>query len=121
MLVEKSTIDYLEALLDEELRKTEGYVPAYSSIIEKKELKSKTDTDCGYIHQDTKKGLGYLVEITVDTRNGIITGMDCYSANRRESDIILKHVKRQIQDNQLSVKKLGLDAGYEAGALQLFN
>jgi transposase len=116
MLVEKSTVDYLEAL-DEELKKTEGYVPAYPTVMEKKELKSKTDVDCGYIHQDTKKGLGYLAEITVDTDNGIITGMDCYPANRRESDIILKHIKRQIQDNQINIQKLGLDAGYDVGAV----
>jgi len=114
--VEKNKVDYLEAL-NEELRKTEGYVPAYPSIIEKKELKSKTDTNCGYIHQDTKKGLGYLAEITVDTKNGIITGMDCYPTNRWESDIILKHVNRQIQDNKLDIKKLGLDAGYDVGAV----
>jgi len=115
-LVEKSTVDYLE-VLDEELKKTEGYVPAYPSIIEKKELKSRTDVDCGYIHQDTKKGLGYLAEITVDTKNGIITGMDCYPANRRESDIILKHIERQMQDNQIDIQKLGLDAGYDVGAV----
>jgi len=59
MLVEKSTVDYLEAL-DEELKKTEGegYVPAYPTVTEKKELKSKTGVECGYIRQDTKKGPG---------------------------------------------------------------
>jgi transposase len=114
--VEKSTVEYLDAL-DEELRLTEGYVEPYASVIEKKELKSTTDTDCGYIHHDTKKGLGYLAEVTVDTANGIITGVDCYPANRRESDIILKHIERQNNDNKLSIKKLGLDAGYDVGAV----
>ncbi|MCL2380925.1 MAG: hypothetical protein FWC64_04950 [Treponema sp.] len=32
--------------------------------------------------------------MTVDTENGIITGVDCFPANRRESDIILKRVKK---------------------------
>lgn len=115
-LVERSTVDYLETL-DEELRNTEGYVPPYYEVTEKKELKSMTDADCGYIHQDAKKGFGYLAEMTVDTANGIITGVDCYPANRRESDIILKHIERQTNDNRLQIKKLGLDAGYDVGAV----
>lgn len=49
-------------------------------------LKSRTDPECGYIHQARKKGLGYLTEMTVDTSHGIITGVDCYPANQRESD-----------------------------------
>ena len=115
-VIEKSTVEYLETL-DEELKKTEGYVEASPVFVGKKELKSATDTDCGYIHQDKKKGLGYLAEMTVDTANGIITGVDCYPANRRESDIILKHIERQIKDNCLNIKKLGLDAGYDVGAV----
>jgi len=55
-VVEKSTVDYLEAL-DEELRNTIGYVPPYPTVEEKKEIKSKTDPDCGYIHHEIKKGL----------------------------------------------------------------
>jgi hypothetical protein len=64
-----------------------------------------------------KKGLGYLAEMTVDAANGIITGVDCYPANKRESDIILKHIERQTKENQLDIKKLGLDAGYDVGAV----
>jgi hypothetical protein len=109
-------VDYLDAL-DEELRKTEGYVPPYPTITEKKELKSKTDPDCGYINQEIKKGLGYLAEMTIDAANGIVTGVDCYPANRRESDIILKHIERQVRDNHLDIKNLGLDAGYDVGAV----
>jgi len=71
-LVKKSTVDYLN-VLEEELRKTERYVKASPVIMEKIELKSSTDTDCGYIHHDTKKGLGYIAKMTVDTANGIIT------------------------------------------------
>jgi len=115
-VVEKSTVKYLEAL-DEELKNTKGYFEAEPISVEKKELKSSTDTDCGYIHQEKKKGLGYLAEMTVDTANGIITGVDCYPANRRESDIILKHIESQTNDNNLSIKSLGLDAGYDVGAV----
>jgi hypothetical protein len=32
----------------------------------------------------------FMAEATVGTAHGIITGVDCYPANRRESDIILK-------------------------------
>ena len=115
-LVEKSTVDYLDAL-DEELKSLKGYVEAAPIVIEKKELKSTTDPECGYIHQDIKKGLGYLAEMTVDTENGIITGVDCYPANRRESDIILKHIEKQVKDNGLDIQKLVLDAGYDVGAV----
>jgi hypothetical protein len=55
--------------------------------------------------------------MTVDTTNNIITGLDCYPANRRESDIILKHSEKQQRDNNLVIKKLGLDAGYDVGAV----
>jgi hypothetical protein len=115
-MVEKSTVEYLDAL-DEELKQAVGYVAPSHPVVEKKELKSRTDPDCGYIHHDTKKSLGYLSDVTVDTANGIITGVDCYPANRRESDIILKHIERQSKDNDLSIKTLGLDAGYDVGAV----
>jgi len=115
-LVEKSTVKYLDSL-DEELKTIKGYIDVAPIIVEKKELKSTTDKECGYIHQDIKKGLGYLAEMTVDTANGIITGVDCYPANQRESDIVLKHVEKQIKDNGLNIRKLCLDAGYDVGAV----
>ncbi|GHU59637.1 hypothetical protein FACS189444_5290 [Spirochaetia bacterium] len=115
-VVEPSTVDYLEAL-DIELKNTEGYTEPVPTIIKKKALKSVTDPDCGSIHQELKKGLGYLTEMTVDTGHGIITGVDCYPANRRESDIILKHLQKQIRENNLSIEHIGLDAGYDGGAV----
>ena len=114
--IEKSAVEYLDAL-DAELRAVKGYVEAAPVAVEKKELKSSTDGECGYIRHDTKKGFGYLAEITVDTENGIITGVDCHPANRRESDVILKHVERQVGENGLGIKSLGLDAGYDVGAV----
>ena len=51
--------------------------------------------------------------MTVDTKHGIITGGDCYPANRRESDIILKRLKNQ----PCSYKEIALDGGYDIGAV----
>lgn len=49
----------------------------------------------------------------MDTGHGIITGMDCYPANRRESDIILKHLKEQ----PCKYQEIALDGGYDIGAV----
>jgi hypothetical protein len=114
--VEKSTVEYLEAL-ETELRKTEGYTKPVPTVTEKKELRSAAGRDCGYIHHDRKQGLGYLAEMTAGTENGIIAGVGCYPANRRESGIILKHIERQRWDNLAAMEKLGLDAGYDVGAV----
>ena len=73
----------------------------------------RTNPEYGYIHQARKKGLGYLTEMTVGTRHGIITGVDCYPANQRESDIILEHLKGQ----PCKYQEMGLDGGYDIGAV----
>lgn len=115
-IVEQSTVKYLD-VLDEELSQLPGYSQPVPTKKEKTELKSKNDKDCGYIHQERKKGLGYLTEMTVDTKHGIITGVDCYSANRRESDIILEHIQRQMRETGIQIKNIALDAGYDVGAV----
>jgi len=114
--VERSTVSYLDSL-DQELKETVGYKEPVPVIEERMELKSSTDPDCGYIHQERKKGLGYLAQMTVDTDHGIITGVDCYPANRRESDIILRHIERQMSETGLDFKAIALDAGYDVGAV----
>ena len=111
-MVNRSTIKYLEEL-DEELSSMPGYTKPENEEVQKECLKSHTDPECGYIHQARKKGLGYLTEMTVDTKHGIITGVDCYPANRRESDIILRHLKNQ----PCSYKEIALDGGYDIGAV----
>ena len=110
--VNRSTIKYM-AELETELSSMPGYKEAENVEMEKKLLKSHTDPECGYIHQPRKKGLGYLTEMTVDTGHGIITGVDCYPANRRESDIILEHLKKQ----PCKYREFGLDGGYDIGAV----
>ena len=49
----------------------------------------------------------------MDTRHGIITGVDCYPANQRKSDIILEHLKGQ----PCKYQEIGLDGGYDIGAV----
>lgn len=110
--VRHSTIKYMDEL-EEELASMPGYVRPESVEIEKKCVKSHTDPDCGYIHQPKKKGLGYLTEMTVDAKHGIITGVDCYPANKRESDIILRHLKDQVCGHE----EFALDGGYDIGAV----
>lgn len=111
-IVNRSTIRYMEEL-DSELSIMPGYKETEDEEIKKECLKSSTDPDCGYIHQKSKKGLGYLTEMTVYTKHGIITGVDCYPASRRESDIILEHLKKQ----PCNYKEIGLDGGYDIGAV----
>lgn len=58
-----------------------------------------------------------MIEMTIDTSHVIITGVDCYPANHRESDIILEHMKRQQEDLSLTINRLALDGGYDVGAV----
>ena len=109
--IQRSTIKYMEEL-ETELSSMPGYNKP-ENVETKKSLKSSTGPECGYIHQARKKGLGYLTEMTVDTSHGIITGVDCYPANQRESDIILTHLKGQPCEYQ----EIGLDGGYDIGAV----
>lgn len=110
--IQRSTIKYMEEL-ETGLSSMPGYKKPENVETEKESLKSSTDPECGYIHQARKKGLGYLTEMTVDTSHGIITGVDCYPANQRESDIILTHLKGQPCEYQ----EIGLDGGYDIGAV----
>ena len=115
-VIEKSTINYLEEL-NKELSQMKGYKEPEPTTIKKEQYKSTTDTECGYIEQPNKKGLGYLAEMSVDTKNGIITGVDVFPANTTEHTIILNHIKKQIFDTGLSIKNLALDGGYDVGAV----
>ncbi|MDR1134390.1 MAG: transposase, partial [Synergistaceae bacterium] len=114
--IEMNAVNYLDAL-DAEIRQEPGYKEPVPVVEEKKVLKSATDPDCGYIDQERKKGLGYMSEMTVDTKNGIVIGVDCFPANCRESSIILRHIERIKADAGVSVGRLGLDAGYDVGAV----
>ena len=106
--VQRSTVKYMKEL-EAELSSIPGYKTPENVKKEKESLKSRTDPECGYIHQAHKKRLGYLTEMTVDTSHGIITGVNCYPANQRESDIILEHLKGQ----PCKYQEIGLDGGYD--------
>lgn len=110
--INRSTIKYMGEL-EAELSSMPGYKKPENVETEKESLKSRTDPECGYIHQARKKGLGYLTEMTVDTHHGIITGVDCYPANQRESGMILEHLKEQ----PCGYQEIGLDGGYDIGAV----
>lgn len=69
--VNRSTIKYMSEL-EEGLASMPGYRKPENEETEKKSLKSRTDPECGYIHQARKKGLGYLTEMTVDTSHGTL-------------------------------------------------
>ena len=56
------------------------------------------------------------MEATVDCKHGILTGVDVYSANEKESVLILRHLERQINLG-IPMSQLALDRGYETGAV----
>ena len=72
--------------------------------------------DSGYINHGSKRGIGYLMEATVDCKHGILTGVDVYSANEKESVLVLRHLERQINLG-IPMSRLALDCGYETGAV----
>ena len=72
--------------------------------------------DSGYINHGSKRGIGYLMEATVDCKHGILTGVDVYSANEKESILVLRHLERQINLG-IPMSRLALDRGYETGAV----
>ena len=93
--VEQSMQSYLDSL-DEELSNQPGFKKPPTKIVRKCRTTSQTDPDSGYINHGSKRGIGYLMEATVDCKYGILTGVDVYSANEKESVLILRHLERQI-------------------------
>ena len=102
--------------LDEELSNQPGFKKPPTKIVRKCRTTSQTDPDSGYINHGSKRGIGYLMEATVDCKHGILTGVDVYSANEKESVLILRHLERQINLG-ISMSRLALDRGYETGAV----
>jgi hypothetical protein len=103
--------------LDEEIRQEPDYKEPAPEIEGKAVWKSTTDPEGGYIDQTRKNGYGYLSQITTDTTHGIILGVDCYPANKRESSIILRHIEKIKRDTGIKIISLALDAGYDVGAV----
>ena len=105
---------YLDSL-DEELPISRASKAA-NKIVRKCRTTSQTDPDSGCINHGSKRGIGYLMEATVDCKHGILTGVDVYSANEKESVLILRHLERQINLG-IPMSRLALDRGYETGAV----
>lgn len=53
----------------------------------------------------------------MDCKNGIVTGVDVFSANQKESLILLRHLEKQQKLLNLPMGKLALDRGYDTGAV----
>ena len=113
--VEQSMHSYLDSL-DEELSMQPGFKKPPTRVVQKRRITSRTDPDSGYINHGNKRGIGYLMEATVDCKHGILTGVDVYPANEKESLLILRHLERQINLG-IPMRQIALDRGYETGAV----
>ena len=113
--IEQSMQSYLDCL-DEELSQQPGFKKPPVKTVKKRRTTSRTDPDSGYINHGSKRGIGYLMESTVDCKHGIATGVDVYSANEKESIQVLRHLEKQIKLG-VPMRNIALDRGYETGAV----
>jgi hypothetical protein len=56
------------------------------------------------------------MQTSVDCKHGLISGVDVFPANLRESSIVLKHLEKQVQRN-VPISRVVLDRGYDVGAV----
>ncbi len=63
-----------------------------------------------------KRGFGYLLEATVDCKHGILTGIDVFPDNEKESLLVLRHLERQIKAG-VPMINIALDRSYDTGAV----
>ena len=113
--VEQSMQSYWDAL-DEERSKQPGFKKPPTRTIKKRRATSRTDPDSSYINHGNKRGIGYLMEAAADCKHGILTGVDVYPANEKESLLVLRHLERQTKLG-IPMSRLALDRGYETGAV----
>lgn len=113
--VEQSMQSYLDRP-DEELAAQPGFTKPPIKKVIRRRTTSTSDPDSG-INHGTKRGVGYLMEATVDCKHGIITGIDVCPANLRESLLVLRHLERQIQSG-IPMERIALDRGYDTGAVR---
>ena len=114
--VTKSMQSYLDAL-DDELAGQPGFKKPPDRTVVETRTTSITDPDTGYINHGSKRGIGYLLQATVDCKHGIITGVDVLPANEKESLHILRHLEKQQKCVGLEIQRLALDRGYDSGAV----
>jgi len=116
--VQKSTVDYLDALeaAVESDRRAHGKKPLKPKKKDPpvKETKvSTTDPDSGYMVRDGKpKGFFYLDHRTVDGKCGIVTDSHATAGNVHDSVPYLDRLDRQRRRFGFGIEAVGLDAGY---------
>ena len=103
--------------LDQEITSQPGFKKPPRRTKSKKITTSTTVFECGYIHHGNKRGVGYLMEATVDCKHGIVTGVDVFPANEKESFLILRYLEQLQKQLTLSMEKVALDRGYDTGAV----
>ena len=88
---------YLD-LLDQELQLESGY-QAHESEEQTKIVKtSRTDPEARWLTHGNKVGLGYLMQTSTDCSTGIITEVDVYPGNQKESTLALRHLDKQLKN-----------------------
>lgn len=115
VIIRKEMKSYLD-LLDQELEKQPGFQVHESSESTKTIKISRTDPEARWITHGQRVCLGYLMQTSTDCSTGIITGVDVYPANERESSIALRHLDKQIK-NGVPIRRVVLDRGYDVGAV----
>lgn len=98
--------------LDEEMSQQPGFKNLPVQTNHEKRTISITDPEIGYIHHGAKRGIGYLLEAAIDCKCGIITGTNTYSANEKESLVVLRHLENQILSSVFN-KKVAFDRRYD--------
>lgn len=73
------------ASLDEELSNQPRVKKPPTRIAKNRNTTSQTDPDSGCINHGSKRGIGYLMEATVEYKHGILTDVDVYPANEKKA------------------------------------
>jgi transposase len=116
--VQKSTVDYLDALEEDISKDRQAHgkkpLPAKEHTPVVKETRvSTTDPDSGYMVREGKpEGFFYLDHRTVDSRHCIITDAFVTAGNVHDSIPYLDRLDRQQERFGFDVEAVGLDAGY---------
>ena len=59
-----------------------------------------------------------FISIAFDCKHGILTGVDIYAPNQKESLLVLSHLEHQIHDG-IPISRIALNRGYDTGAVHL--
>ena len=82
--VEQSMLSYLDDL-DQELVSQPGFKKPPTSMVTKRSQPAQQILSVPISTMGSKRGVGYLMEATVDCKHGIITGVDVFPANEKKA------------------------------------